>query len=45
LALVEFSVEEGISRLLHSFMNPEKPPPGYAYEMKKNADSVSYRNS
>ena len=41
--MVEFSLADGITNFLHTFMKPPESmvPIGYAYEMQCNAESVS----
>jgi len=40
MALAEYSIEEGLSKFVHTFMKPDKVPLGYAYTIQKNADKV-----
>ena len=42
--MVEFSLADGITNFLHTFMKPPDSmvPIGYAYEIQCNADKVSF---
>jgi hypothetical protein len=46
MAAVQFSLEEGVSRVLHTFLKPppEMVPIGYAYTIRKHAEDVSAGN-
>ena len=40
MALAEYSIEEGISKFLHTFMKPGEVPLGSAYTIQKIAEKV-----
>ena len=37
MGLVEFSLQEGVSRYLHCFINPPDIPVGYSYLISRNS--------
>ncbi len=41
MALAEYSIEEGLSKFLHTFMKPKTLPIGSAYMIQKNAEKVT----
>jgi hypothetical protein len=42
MAVVQYSIEEGVSRVLHTYLKPppEMVPIGYAYLIQKHAEQV-----